>query len=298
MPESATLSAVTVSTDSTGAGQNELARDALRSQRQRFAVLLRGLDDDAWTAQSRCAEWSVHEVVRHLCDATLKTTALLRGELPEDVGTADMDPRTTPVAWLARSSGERPHDTLAVFEDATAELLDEVDRHARASTDAEIPWLYASVPWSIAVLHVFWDAWIHERDILEPLRRQPESPAIESRAAATYGLTMACVPVIFGSAPLDELVVLAGDGGGRFSLEVREGNGRQIDVVGFRGAGKVTITVVGGDDGDGGPLHGTLVDVVDSLIGRGPELTEVLHGPTERVERLGMLRAFMLLPAS
>src|SRR5439155_7511650 len=106
--------------------QNQLARDALRSQRQRFAALLGGLDEDAWTAQSRCTDWSVHEVTRHLCDVTLKSTALLRGELPEDVGSESVDPRTTPVAWLTRSAGEHPHDTLAVFEDASAELLDEV----------------------------------------------------------------------------------------------------------------------------------------------------------------------------
>lgn len=293
--------AVTVSTATAGDAQNELARDALRSQRQRFAALLRGLDDDAWTAQSRCAEWSVHEVVRHLCDGTLKSTALLRGALPEDVGTEDMDPRTTPVAWLARSAGERPHDTLVVFEDASAELLDEVDRHVRDATDADVPWVYGTVPWSVAVLHLFWDAWVHERDILVPLQRQHESPAVESRAAAIYGLAMSCLPALLQDAALEETVVLTGDGGGTFRLEARNDprDGRQLTVVGYRAAGKVTITVDGdGDGSDVEPLRGALADVVDSLVGRSPELAEVLHGLPERVQRLGMLRAFMLLPAS
>jgi len=223
--------------------------------------------------------------VRHLCDATLKSTTLLRGELPGDV--VGFDPRTTPVAWLVRSAGERPHDTLAVFEDASAELLDEVDRHVRDATDVDLPFLFGPVPWSIVVLHVFWDAWVHERDILVPLRRRHESPAVEARAAATYGLTIGCVPVLLAGTPfrwsgasrrpLDETVVLAGDGGGIFRLEA--------------GDGKITITV---GDGDVEPLRGVLADVVDSLVGRGPELTEGLTGPPERVERLGMLRAIML----
>jgi hypothetical protein len=150
------------------------------------------------------------------------------------------------------------------------------------------------------VLHALWDAWVHERDILLPLRRRCESPAVESRAAATYGLTIGCVPIGLAGTPLDETVVLAGDGGGMFQLEVRDcrQNGRQLAAFDYHAAGKVTITVGDGDGSDIEPLRGALAGVVDSLVGRGPELTEVLHGPPERVERLGMFRAFMLLPVS
>jgi len=63
---------------------------------------------------------------------------------------------------------------------------------------------------------------------------------------------------------------------------------------------KVTTTVGNGDGevSNAEPLWGALTDVVDSLVGRGPDLTEVLRGPPERVQRLGTLRAFMLLPVS
>lgn len=52
------------------------------------------------------------------------------------------------------------------------------------------------------------------------------------------------------------------------------------------------------DDGarGGEPLRGELAAVVDGLAGRGPELPEVLDGPGERVDRLGVFRAFLLLP--
>jgi uncharacterized protein (TIGR03083 family) len=284
MTEPGALFALAVSTATADEAQNELVRNAMRSQRRRLAAVLRSLDADEWTVQSRCTAWSVHEVVRHLCDATLKCTELLRGELT--AGSEQFDPRTTPVAWLARSASERPRDTLVVFEDASAELLDEVDRHFRDATDARLPFLYGPAPWSIVVLHVFWDAWVHERDILLPLRRRHDAPAVESRAAAAYGLTVGCVPVMLQGTQLNESVFLAGDGGGMFRLETHDD--------------KITTTV---GDGDGDvsnaePLWGALDEVVDSLVGRGPELTEVLHGAPERIQRLGMLRSFMLLPVS
>jgi hypothetical protein len=116
-----------------------------------------------------------------------------------------------------------------VFEDASADLLDEVDRHARNATGADLPFLYGPVPRSVVVLHFFWDAWIHERDVLLPLRRPHESSAVESRAAAAYGLMIGSVPIGLAGTSLDETIVLAGDGGGTFRPEVRESrqNGRR-----------------------------------------------------------------------
>ena len=283
MTEPASPPAFIVSTATAHEGQNAFVRDALRSQRQRLAGLLGSLDDDEWTAQSRCTEWTVHEVVRHLCDATLRCTVLLRGGIPE--GVDHFDPRTTPIAWLARSAGERPHDTLVAFEDASTELIDEVDRHFRDATNAHLPFLYGPVPWSVAVLHMVWDAWIHERDIVLPLGRRHGSPVVESRAAAGYGLMVSCWPLMVGGTQLDESVVLAGDGGGSFRLATH--------------AATVTTTLDGADGwSHSEPLSGALDDVVDSLVGRGPELTEVLSGPAERVQPLGALRALMLLPVS
>lgn len=280
MTDGQTAFDLTLSTATADEAQNEFVRSVLGSQRGRLNALLRALEDDEWTTQSRCSEWSVHEVVRHLRDATLKCTELLRGDWPED--SERFDPRTTPIAWLARSAREDPHETVSSFDEATAELLDEVDRHLSDGTSAPLPFLYGPAPWSIAVLHVVWDAWVHERDIVLPLRRRHESPPAESRAAAAYGLTLACVPVMLQRTRLDESVELAGDGGGLFRVE---GSGATMTT---------TVCDASRDDA----LYGILPEVVDSLVGRGDELTGVLRGPRERVERLGMFRAFMLLPVS
>lgn len=226
-------------------------------------------------------------------DRTTAGRAARRRRCPEH------GPPDSPGQLAVSLAGEAPRDTLAVFEDATAELLAEVDRHLGAAADVQ--WLYGPVPWSIAALHVFWDAWVHERDILIPLGQPQDSPAVESRAAATYGLLMAALPTLAVGRSLDETVVLAGDGGGVFRLEAHGDmqSGRQFTMAGYPAEGTIWITV---DDGhstgrEAELLGGTLINVVDSLVGREPELTEALQGPPERVQRLSMLRAFMLSPS-
>lgn len=282
------MNQVTVSTALVDEAQNELVRSTLRAQRARLSALLHGFNEDEWGARSRCREWNVHEVVRHLSDANLRCIQLLRGEAPD--GVEGFDPRTTPVAWLANSATERPHETLRRFEDSSAELLDEVDRHIRDRTGARLPFLYGPVPWSVAVLHVVWDAWVHERDIVLPVRRPHDSPAVESRAVAAYGLAVAgCLSVMFQGTSVDESFDLAGDGGGAFRLVAGHGPG----------AGQqFTVTACADADLDAEPLRGDLADVVDSLVGREGDLVETLHGPPERVERLGTMRGLMLLPTS
>jgi uncharacterized protein (TIGR03083 family) len=37
-------------------------------QRRRFAAVLQGFGPGDWAAPTRCADWSAHDVVRHLCD--------------------------------------------------------------------------------------------------------------------------------------------------------------------------------------------------------------------------------------
>ena len=278
-----TASQLTVSTGSATDAQSRLALDALRSQRRRLVDLFSAFDDDAWTAPTRCAEWSVHEVVRHLCDVTVRWHALLRGEPPETVGTAALDPRTTPVVWLEGSAGESPVDTIGVFDRASADLLEDVAELATRNAIDRCLLPYGAVPWSALMLHLFWDAWVHERDILLPLDRTHASPTIESRAAATYALVMAAVPFLLLGTPFEETVVLDGDGGGSFQIHVRDG--------------AVTVRMGEADDTPD-PLRGALPIVVDSLIGRGPQPSQVLRGPAERAEALGKLRRFVLTPVA
>ena len=115
-----------------------------------------------------------------------------------------------------------------------------------------------------------------------PLRRNEAFARDRAHRAAAFGLVISGVPFTLLGTPLQETVVLEGEGGGRFRLDVRD----------------ETVTVsVDGDEGGGDALRGALPDVVDSLIGRVPPLADVLRGPADRVEPLGMLGRFMRTPA-
>lgn len=269
---------ITVSTGTASAAQRLFARDVLQSQRRRLVALLRDLDDDAWRAPTRCSEWSVHEVVRHVCDVSVRWRTLLCGGSLASAGMEAMDPRTTPVEWLERSARERPADTLRIFEQTSADLVGAVERLATAGSDDRVAFPYGVLPWSIVAIHAFWDAWVHERDILLPSGHAHRSPAAESRGAAIYGLMMSCVPALLAGAEVRERVVLDGDGGGLFSAQVTR------DAV---------TVVVSQPDQAGDALRGSLPEVVDAMAGRGRALPDVLEGPPDRVEQLAGFARFM-----
>jgi hypothetical protein len=218
----------------------------------------------------------VQDVVRHLCDVSSEWRSLLQGN---HAGFEGFDPRRTPAEWLDRSADERPTDTIVRFEEADTRLLDEGERLMASGAELEVPFPYGTVTWSIIPLHAFWDAWVHERDILFPLGHRQGSPPIESRAAAVYGIVMSGVPNRLVGTDLEEVVLLEGDGGGSFRLNA--------------GGGAVSVQICDGE-ASGDALRGPLPEVVDSMAGRGPQLSDVLAGPKERVDRLALLRRFMM----
>jgi uncharacterized protein (TIGR03083 family) len=55
--------------------------DVWAGQRQQFVAILRGFGPGDWAAPTRCADWSAHDVVRHLCDNARKP--LSSGQMTE-----------------------------------------------------------------------------------------------------------------------------------------------------------------------------------------------------------------------
>jgi uncharacterized damage-inducible protein DinB len=87
--------------------------DAFRSQRRRFIRTVTALDASAWRAETRCMEWSVHDVVRHVRDATSLHVASLGGRPAPFSAHGPFHPATTPAVWLAASTGQSsPEETL------------------------------------------------------------------------------------------------------------------------------------------------------------------------------------------
>jgi uncharacterized protein (TIGR03083 family) len=134
-------------------------------QRRRFVAVLQGFGADDWAAPTRCADWSAHDVVRHVCDATVFANAAGADDRTLDI-TAGFDPRISPGRWLTASAGQSPAATLGCLVAATDELIGRArDRLARGSTfDVRLP--YGPMDWTVLLLHLFWDSWIHERDVL------------------------------------------------------------------------------------------------------------------------------------
>jgi uncharacterized protein (TIGR03083 family) len=203
-------------------------------QRHRFVTVLRGFGPGDWAAPTRCADWSAHEVVRHLCDAN--AIGIAAG--PDD-GTLDtserFDPRTSPRTWLAASAGESPGVTLDRFVATTDELFALArDRLAQGRRfDVRMP--YGPMDWTVLMLHGFWDSWIHERDVL--LARGTDHPTDDDATlyATAYGVFIAAAVASMFGGQVQEKLTLGGEGGGIFEVDSRGGVTLTIHRVAIAG---------------------------------------------------------------
>ncbi len=236
-------------------------------QRQRFVTVLRGFGPEDWAAPTRCAEWSAHDVVRHLCDCN--AVAAGTADHAFDL-TAGFDPRITPRGWPAVSADQSPGASFSCFLATTDELLALLrDRLAQGVRfDVWLP--YGPVDWTILVLHAFWDSWLHERDVLLARGRQHPTDGDATRYAAAYGLFIAAaVASLFGD-QVQQKLSLGGDGGGVFDLEAR--------------GSTVTLTVT--REITAGP---PAAQVADALAGRAPipaVLGDLPTGPRAALSRM------------
>jgi uncharacterized protein (TIGR03083 family) len=243
-------------------------------QRKRFAAVLAGFTPGDWAAPTRCADWTAHDVVRHLCDCN----TILGGTDQRllDV-TAGFDPRTTPRRWPAISASQSPSVTLARFLDTTRDLLalarGRLDRGQRY--DALLP--YGPMDWTVLMLHGFWDSWLHERDILLARGREHPTDADATGYATAYGLFLAAtVASMFGHPVHHQQLTLSGDGGGVFDLDTRDA---------------VTLTVTHAAVA-GPPAAG----VTDALGGRAPIPPVLGHLPASTRTALSGMADFFNTP--
>jgi uncharacterized protein (TIGR03083 family) len=223
--------------------------DVFGGQRQRFVAVLQGFGPDDWAAPTRCADWSAHDVVRHLCDGNMKAAATGPDDRTLDIA-AGFDPRITPRQWLAASAGEPPDATLSRFVATTEERLALARAQLAQGRRFEVRLPYGLVDWTVRALHGFWDSWLHERDVLlaRGMGHPTDGEAIVY--ATAYGLFIAAaVAAAFGD-PVREKLTLGGDGGGVFDLDGRDG---------------VTLTVARA--ATAGP---PAAQVTDALAGRSP----------------------------
>jgi fatty-acyl-CoA synthase len=223
--------------------------DVFAAQRQRFVTVLQGFGPDDWSAPTRCADWSAHHVVRHLADCT----AIMLASGPGD-GTLDpaerFDPRTTPRGWLAASDGEPPGASLDRLVATTGKLLSAVRDRLRHGRRFDVRLPFGPMDWTVRLLHLFWDSWVHERDVLLPQGADYLADGDATAYAAGYGVFIAAAVAPMLGDPVRATLRLGGDGGGTFDVGGRD---------------SVTLTV--DRAATAGP---SAAEVADALAGRSP----------------------------
>jgi uncharacterized protein (TIGR03083 family) len=254
----------------------ELVVAAFLAQRERFLSTARTLDPDEWNRPSRCSAWTAHQLLIHVLGATAACRTTLTGE--RDVFAGGFDPNSGPKSFVDRRTGEPTATTLHDLESEMAGAADAID-HLRGATPAPTRTAVwgAQVDWRLILIHMFWDGWLHERDLLLPLGRPAPTSTVEAELAAAYGLHSAGIMNGLTGNPLDLTLPLGGTGAGTYRV-VADG-------------GDVRITV------DGPAVHGApmgdVLAVNDAIAGRQPALSEVLDAPATVVEPLSRLAAFL-----
>ncbi len=162
-------------------------------QRSRLAATLAGLDDDQWSAGSRCAGWSVRDVVLHLTSTNHFWTYSIQSGLAGEPTTYlhGFDPVASPAELVAAQQGTPPSATLAQFVEtnrALADALTAVEEEAAWEELAEAPPGHISI--GLVAIHALWDSWVHERDIVLPLALEPAVDPAEMEACLLYAAAL------------------------------------------------------------------------------------------------------------
>jgi uncharacterized protein (TIGR03083 family) len=169
-----------------GSPDDQLA--PLLRQRRRLEATLVDLDEDEWRAATRCADWTVHDVVAHLISVNafwqMSVLAGLAGS-PTRV-LVDFDPAATPPLMVAPMRALAPAEILDQFVASNNGFLEAI---AGLDTEgwetlAETP--AGHVPVRLLAFHALWDSWVHERDIALPRGFTPPIEADEVLSCLRY----------------------------------------------------------------------------------------------------------------
>ena len=227
---------------------------AYARHRRRFAAAVASLDESALATPSRCAEWTVADVLRHGCDVDGWMQAFWTGDAPPFTR---FDPKETPKEWVIAGRAVPDLEVRDRYV-ASAETM-AADVSGSTPERWGLPSIspFGFVPWWLSALHVLFDSTVHERDVLLPLGVDVAVVADEDAAVLTY--------------------VLAATG-----TLIRE----PTDAV----IAGVRLTVDGGvsaatpDDVESGA-----VGIIDALSGRGDVEAALSGVDPEVVQRLGVL---------
>lgn len=201
------------------------AAHPVMGQRRRLEGLLGDLSEEEWQRPSRCAGWTVQDVVAHLITTNtfwaVSIQAGLAGEPTRFL--AEFDPVATPAELVAAGRGTSVGDTLAQLtagHDALAAVIDALDG-PDWDTLAEAP--PGHLPIHLVADHALWDSWVHERDIVLALGRTPVVDPDEVIVSLHYCAALGPAFTLFlGSADRGSAEVIVSDPSHRFVVSVED----------------------------------------------------------------------------
>jgi hypothetical protein len=204
-----------------------------------------------------------------MCDITAYVPSA--GDHTFDLATG-FDPRITPREWLSASADEKPADTLARLASRTEEMLALARGWMKAGRRFDV-WLpFGLVDWRVLTLHLFWDSWIHERDVLLARGRLAEHPTSDEATgyATAYGLFIAtAVAAMFGEQVRHQFE-LSGAGAGIYDLNSEDG---------------VALSVIRASSS--GPPAAQVADAVAGRAVAAAVLDALPDGPRTALSRMG-----------
>ncbi len=213
-------------------------------QRRRLEALLGDLSEGEWHHPSRCAGWSVQDVVTHLTSTNgfwaFSIRAGLDGEPTRFLGA--FDPVASPAQLVDQVQGTPVEETMEQLAASTAALAAVVDGLDAGDWDvlAEAP--PGHLPVRLVADHALWDCWVHERDIVLPLGRTPVVEPDEVLTGLRYAAALGrAFEVCAGRSETSAVVLEVGDPGARIVVsagadEVRVHDGPAPDDA-LRGVG-------------------------------------------------------------
>ena len=260
-----------------------------RTHRARFEATLHSFSAEDWLAPTRCDAWNVREVIGHLIVVDgfwamtfasgrdgQEPTTFLRGFNPSS-STDDLVAATLPLS---------ADELLGQFSSGAAALAAVLDPLTTDQWHHRMESPLGHLPMLCSAGHMFWDSWLHERDILEPMGAVLPVSADELLAVTWFSFCFAGLqggtlddpnPVGDGpEAPIDATVSF--DDLPDIALRVRIDSAIEISLA-ARGA-------------DATPA-GSAAELVDACAGRAPLAAVLDRLPNDLAAQLG--RAALVL---
>ena len=262
----------------------DLAIEALRvapawfGHRVRFTDWLAARSPDEWDGPTRCDEWSVAGVVRHLTSvAEFEGFTLHQASKGEATRLLEgFDTQVVPQAAAALLAELDPNALLGRLRAADTRIEETVAGWSAAdwSRPAEGP--PGQMPAHLSLAHMLFDSWVHEHDLLDPRDETPLVVPVEVEIVVTYvvGLAGFVTGIVDGSGATADLRV--SDTGLRVGL----------DATGDRSIVRTSWAP------DGAPVvTGTAAAILDVATGRADG--DILAGDPEGIAVLSEFSAML-----